>query len=77
MENKRKYSEWRDLLSQAELSDNAVFRWWIVNLLLELHGDLDSISYCVRALLPERSEKAARRPNGSTRRAELPPRARR
>ena len=56
---KRKFAEWEDLLVQADLTDNAVFRWWLIHLMLQIHGDLDSISYCVRELLAHHVAEAA------------------
>jgi hypothetical protein len=66
VENRKKFSEWAELFDHADLGDNTVFRYWIVQMMLQIHGDLDSISYCLREAVRlqggDRPRESAARP---------------
>lgn len=58
-EKQHTYMGFVDLLPEANLMENDVFRWWIVQMLLAIHGDLDSIAYSLRKLTMDASGAAA------------------
>lgn len=50
---RKKFLDLVELLDNADLSDNLVWRTWAMHLLLEIHGDLDSIAYSLKSHAPK------------------------
>jgi len=70
------YIAFVNLLSEADLKDGEVFRWWAVQMMLAIHGDLDSIAYSLRKLVEQQQQRAQPAPPRPTPDVELPPRRR-